>query len=425
MFHNERYNHPDLKKSSILNFIAFLQAMWFAFALFIIPLYLFEIFQSGEVIWLINSIAGWIWIIITLLLSILLWKLSRWVIFKISIFIIFSSIITFLITSKFTDAAIARSLLVMWWTIISSVLSLYVKDLSEKEELWKNQWFFQVSKNIAWLIWPISAWYLFEFVKNNKEIFAFLWDKKYIEYNLILYIALFFILSTFFVFLWAKFVNKHPHLQIKPHSKEINKHHHYKNFKFILEYFKNKYRTFSFLNIMFLSLWFSTFYGFWFLLFLKNWWISGEQIWLFMWLIWLPLVVFEWFMNKIIKFIWWSINSLILWYTIAIFFLILWIFFWQENIYIFIWFFILAHIWISLAEPLQDFQYFEWIKKWDEAKFYSIHMIWWWIIRLIMPFLFWLMIANFWTEKAFYSWVWFLWIFLIILIWYKIFWNKK
>lgn len=439
MFFDERFHSVHFKKSNILNLIWFLQAMWFAIALFTIPLYLFEIFQSWEIVWRINSIAAWFWIITILLISVLLWKFSRWTIFKISILFIFLSLSLFVIFSNFFEALWARTFLAIWWTTLWSVLSLYLKSIAENEHenIEKDQWRFQVSKNIAWFIWPIWAWFLFNYIEQNKEFilekFNFLpdflynpifWDWKYLEYNALLYIALFFIVSTFIIFLWAKFVNNHPHLQTQKNEKETNKHHHFVNFKFIWEYFQNKYRTLSFLNILFLTIWFSTFYWFWFTIFLENANLPKTEIWLFFWLAMLPLAVFEWFIEKIIKKSWWTINSLILWYSITILFLILWIIFWRENIYIFITFFILAHIWISISEPLQELQYFEWTNKEQEAKFYSIYMIWWWLFRLFTPFLFWIWITAFWIENTFYSGPFILSIFLIWLITYKVRFEK-
>lgn len=434
MFHDERFHHPHLKKSGILSLIWFLQAMWFSIALFIIPLYLFQIFHSWDIIWQINAVAWWVSVVITLLLSLLLQKFSRWILFKIAILAILLWLFWFLFISRFYEALWARSSLIVWWTIIWSILSLYLKDLSDKENLSKNQWIYQSSINIAWLIWPIWAWFLFDFFAKNKEFLEnyfnwklnFLLSWKYFEYNAIFAIAILFISSALITFLWAKFVNNHPHLQITKISKENDKHHHFINFKFIWEYFQNKFRTLSFLNILLLTIWFSTIWWFWFALLLKWSWLDWQKIWLFIWLLALPLATVEWFLDKIIKKVWSSINALILWYWILLF--CLWIAFlvWYSNIYIFIFLFILAHVWVAIAEVLQQYQYFEWTPtKEDEAKFYSIHMIWWAIFRIIAPLWFWSLIAYYWVQNAFYFVPIPMLIFFIWLIIYKIKFEKN
>ena len=427
MFHPEKFYHPHFKKSKILSIIWFFNAMWFSIAFYVLPLYLFKIFQSWEIIWQISAIAWWISVMITLILSLLLQKFSRSILFKLSILSIISWLTLFLFTSKFYEAIWARWLLVIWWTIIWSILSLYLKDLSDKTNLWKNQWLYQSIVNSARLIWPIWAWFLFNFFHKNKENlfenFNFLqnliWNKNLFEYNAIFLISIFFISSALIVFLWWKFIDKNPHLQTTKKSKENDKHHHFINFKFIWEYFSNKYRTLSFVNILMLTIWFSTIWSFWFTLLLKNWWIWEEQIWLFIWLLALPLATVEWFLNFFIKKLWSSTNVLIFWYWIFLFFLWLSFLVWFSDIYLFIFLFTCAHIWIAIAEVLQQYQYFEWTKtEEDEAKFYSIHMIWWAIFRILAPLGFWWLISIYWINKTFYI---FPIIFVLFFIWLLIF----
>ena len=409
MFHDERFHSIHLKKSNILNFIWFIQAMWFSIALFTIPLYLFEVFQSWEIIWQINSIAAWFWIITTLILSLLLWRFSRGSLFKIAILSITLSIIWFIVFSNFYEALWARSFLAIWWTIISSVISLYLKDIALKsnEDLWKDQWYLWVSKNIAWVLWPIWAWFLFDFIKHNKENivsqFNFLWNWKHLEYNWLLYISIFFMILTFLIFIWAKFVNNNPHLQNKLESKETNKHYTLVNYKFILDFFQNKFRTLSFLNYIFLATWFWVFRWFIITLLMEDIWIDKKQIWIYFWLLSIPLVFFEWFLWKIIKKVWWSINALILWYWITAVFLIISIFVWYKNPHLFMLMLILSHIWIAILEPIYELQYFEWTNQENEAKFYSLHMIWWASARLILPAIFWIWITMIWIQKVYYA----------------------
>jgi len=430
MFHDERFHSIHLKKSNILNFIWFLQAMWFSSAVFIIPLYLYEIFQSGEIVWQIISLWGFAWVITTLLISVLLSKISRWILFKISITTITLWIVLFCTLWNFFEASSARAMLTIWWTVLIAIINLYLKDLSEPEKLADNQWYLWVSINMAWLIWPVLSWMIFKILWKNKEYilnkYTFLWNWEYLEYNWVMLFALFFIILTLMIFLWWKFINKHPHLQNKKHSKEINKHYHLTNFKFIWEYFKNKYRTISFLNIWMTRLILSWFLGTWFWILLETIWIPKGEIWLFFWLTALPLMIVEWFLWKIIKKLKWSINTLIIWYSILLLFLIIWITIWYENIYLFTIMFILSFIWMWLIQPLQQYQYFEWVNKENEKKFYSIHEIWWAITKLLWPFLIWIWISTIWIEKTFYFLPVLIVIFLSWLLIYKFkFENKK
>ena len=429
MFFDERFQSVHFKKSSILNLIWFLQTMWFAISLFIIPIYLYQIFKSWEIIWQINSFAWLMWILATLLISFLLTKFERWTNFKIATFSILTALIWFIFISNYIEAIWYRSFLMIWWVITWSVLSLYLKDISELTELSKNQWKFQVSKNIAWLIWPVSAWFLFDFVEKNKEflinLFQFLGNWKNLEYYTLFASALFFFILSFFVFLYWKFIIKHPHLQQKPHSKKINSHHHYSKFEFIWEYFQNKYRTLSFLNIMFLNTWFAIWYSFWFIILLEQFWIPKSQMWIFFWLLWLPLILIEWFLDKFIKKLWSSLNVLIFWYWFFITFISLSFFVWFDNFYLFVWLYIFAHIWIATVEPLQEYQYYEWVNKKNQEKFYSIHSIWWAIARLVAPVLFWIWIAEYWILKTFYFLPWLLFLFFIWLLIFKFWFYKK
>lgn len=406
MFHDEKLAHPHLKKSWILNIIAFSQAIWFSSAVFIIPLYLYKIFQSGEIVWQIISIWAFAWIFTTLLISTLLSKFTRWILFKISISIIVLWILLFSIFWNFFEASSARAMLTIWWTILIAMIQLYLKDISEPEKLADNQWFLWVSINAAWLIWPIISWVMFGFLEKNKEQiinkYSFVWNWEYFEYNWVMFFALFFIVLTLLIFLWWKFIDKNEHLQKKQESKKINNHHHFINFKFIWEYFQNKYRTISFLNIWIIRLIQSWFLWMWFWILLESNWVPEKMIWILFWLTALPLMLAEWFLWKIIKKLKWSINTLIAWYSITLLFLIIWISIWYNNIYLFAVIYILSFIWIWLAEPLQQYQYFEWVSKENEKKFYSIHEIWWAITKLLWPFLIWIWISTIWVEKTFY-----------------------
>lgn len=406
MFHLLRHKPRGLSKSTVITIISVISNYAAAMMTLIIPLYLFAIFKSEEVVGQISSISTLVWIIGTISLWFLLSHFSRSILFKAWMIIRFASIFIFFTIAYFTEALVAKILFALAWVIVPSVLSLYLRDLTTPEDLPHKQWVYSAVVNIAWLTWPMVAWFLLEYFWNNYSsiitnfpILSQL-SEEFFKYVATFAIALLLFAISLTIFVWNKFVVKHPHLEETEKSKETNKAHHHSQLANIKEYFHDEKRALSFINISFISIWWVFIFTF-FSILLEQHGVSEEMIWILVGLISLPNVLFEWFIWWIDKKVWWSTNALILGYLIFFIIVVLAFVVWMDNIYLFAWLIILSQIWVAITEPLQELQYFEWTNESNDWKFYTIHKIGGDVFYLITPLFIWAWITAFWIDAVF------------------------
>lgn len=401
-----RHKPRGLKKSTLITIISVISNYASAMMTVIVPLYLFSILKSEELIWQLSSISTFVWIIWTISLWFLLSHFSRTLLFKLWMIIRLSAIWIFFTIAYFSDALIAKILFWIAWVIVPSILSLYLRDLTAPEDLPHEQWIYSAVINIAWLTWPIIAWFMMEYFWENywviTNLFPVLWNlwEESFKYTASFTITLWLSLLALIIFAWNKFVIKHPHLEETKKSKEINKHLHYSQLVNIKEYFQDTKRTLSFINISFIAIWWVFIFTFFSILLEQNW-VTEKVIWIIIWLISLPNVFLEWFIWWFNKKVWWSVNALIYWYILFFVLIVLAFIVWMENIYLFAWLIILSQVWVAITEPLQELHYFEWTNESNDWKFYAIHKIWWDIAYLITPIFIWMWITAFWINSVF------------------------
>jgi MFS family permease len=424
MFH--KFKPRGLSQSGIITTIAVLQNYAHSIMAIIIPLYLYAIFQSELIIGQLTTIAGITGIIASLMLSWLFIKVPRKILFNATGIIAIAGTLSLFLIHDFIDATITRLLLRVAPIVLLSLLSLYLRDLSAPEKLAKNQGLFQAFVNIAWVTGPILTSIIMYFIEanilwiQNVSFFQFM-NPLYIQYYIPIIITALLHVISILVFLYAKIVIKHEHLQEKNHSKKSENIHHLKHFNNISEFFQNKYRALAFINISFLTTWWVFLYIF-FPLMLKNSGVSASNIALIIGLTALPLAILEFFLPQFIKFFKGSIPALVAGYTFFAFFIIASFTQGLENIPLFVLFIILSHIGLSLADPLQEYMYFEGTNKRNEEKYYSIHKMGGSIVNLIFPIFLGFLISIFGLETIFFLFPYF---FIPLFILIFIFKNKK
>ena len=394
-----------LNKSFIITFISVMQSYWTAILTFVLPLYLFALFQSETVVWNFASAWALMSIICMLSLGFILRHLSRVIVFKIASALLLIWIFQLIFLNSANEAYIAWALTKTAIIIIPIILSLYLRDLTKVKDLPKRQGIYIASMNLAWATWPIIAWFLINLIWSNEAsaVSRFLIEHvniKHVEYIIPFILSMIFYVITIWTFIWWKFIIKHPHLKIENEKVRANEIHHIKHLANITEYFNNKKRYLSFINLSFIGMWLVILLIF-MPIFLKHHNVNEEEIWLIIWCFFIPLVILEWFLDKIIKLAWWSLNALIIWYTIFAFFVSLAFIVWYKDIYLFISLLVAWQIWVAITQPLQEFMYYEWTNKKNEHKFYSIHRLWNNFFALITPILMWAWINIWWIDKVF------------------------
>ncbi len=418
-------NKPkNLNKSLIITFISVMQTYWTAILTFVLPLYLFSKFQSETIVWNFASAWALMSIITMMLLGFILRHVSRTIVFKIASSLLILWIILLIYLTNTSQAYIAWAFTKTAIIIIPITLSLYLRDLTKTKDLPKKQWIYVASINLAWSTWPILAWYIINLISTNKtsinsQFILDNFDLQYIQYFIPLLISILFYLIAVWTFVWWKFITKHPHLKASNEKIKTNEIHHHKHLWNIGEYFDNKKRALSFINLSFIAIWL-VFILVFMPIFLKKHWIWESQIWIIMWLFFVPLVLLEWFLYKVIKICWSSLNALIVWYSIFAFFVSIAFIIWFENIYLFIALIVTWQVWISITQPLQEFMYFEWTNKNNEHRFYSLHKLWNNFFTLITPILIWMWIKIWWIDTVFRSFP-----FIFIFVFYFLYKFKK
>lgn len=407
MFHWEiRHRFHWLSKSWIINVIWFFHAYWFAITFFVLPLYLFSIFQSEFIVWKIESISSLFWIFFTASISFLILKMKKHILLKIWFLTGIIWIFYFIFVKTFFDANIARILLRVSAVFIIAILTLYLREFTSPKELVKKEWIYSAVINFSWLTWPIVAWFLLntihekkDWILDNLPFLKAYWD--WLEYNILLFIGSLLLIISIFIFIFWKFVIKHPHLQKNKISKQAKEIHKLSNLRIILEYFKNKKRTIAFVSDAFKWFWMIILYVFLWIFLIKNW-VSNYLTWIIIWLMCLPNVLIEPLAWKISNKIWDEINVMLYWYFIFWVFLTMALIIWIENFYLFTLFLILSQIWFAIIEPLNDSFYFEWTTKENQDKFFSVYKLADAIARFATPFCIWFFISIYSIEAAFF-----------------------
>ncbi|MBT4936924.1 MFS transporter [Candidatus Peregrinibacteria bacterium] len=416
-----RFKPLALSKSGIITLIAVIQNYASSILSIVLPLYLYELFKSEIIIGQLGTIAGITGVVSGFFLSWLLSKIERGKLFKIVTLMAISAVLIFFIMQSFLEAASSRIILAVPEVIAFAILSLYLRDLCTPHNLARTQGWFQSLVNIAWLTGPIIGGFLISFVQKNTEIIQSLeifhsFNPLYIQYYIPLILVMLLYSIALITFFLAKIVIRHPHLQEKTHSHKSNQVHHPKHFKNVLSFFQNPYRTFCFINISFISLWWVFIFGF-FAILLEQQEISAKYIGMIIGLVSLPNALFEVFLPHIIKFFKGSINALIGGYSFFAFFITLAFLQGFENIYIFVILLIVSQIGVAVTEPLQEYMYFEGTNKKNEESYYSMHQIGGRIIGLIAPMLIGSAIAAFGIVETF-SFIPYLFVPLLILLFY-------
>lgn len=416
-----RFKPLALSKSGIITFIAVIQNYASAIISIVLPLYLYEIFQSEVIIGQLGTIAGVTGVVSGLLITWLLSKIKRGKLFKLVTLMAIFAVLIFFMMQSFFEAASSRIIFAVPEIIAFAILSLYLRDLCVPHDLARKQGWYQSLVNIAWLTGPIIGGFLISFVQENTEIIRSLeifhnLHPIYIQYYVPLILAILLYSISLITFFLAKIVIKHPHLQEKPHSHRSNQVHHPKHFKNVRSFFQNPYRTFCFINIGFISLWWVFIFGF-FAILLEQQEVSAKHIGIIIGLVSLPNALFEVFLPHIIKFFKGSINALIAGYSFFGFCITLAFFQGFENISIFVILLVISQIGVAVTEPLQEYMYFEGTNKQNEEKYYSMHQIGGRIINLIAPILIGTAIGIFGIEETF-SFIPYFFIPLLILLFY-------
>lgn len=402
MFH--KHHLPKIHHSKLIALISVLENFAQAIMVVIIPLYIFALFQSELTLGNIAAAGTAAAVVTTSILGFILAKFPRYVLYKVAIGLTIVSVFLFFLISSLFEAYTARLLFSIGAVVTPAVLMLYLHDLTPPKEFSKMTGLFRSITNLAWVAGPILAGFLVNFFSNNQSSlvadfpFLLVLDQNYFEYIVPFIFSLLLYALALSIFAWNKFVVNNPHLaEIK--SQEDNMHHP-KHFQNLFEFFKHDKRFLSFINIAFIGIWWTLAFTYLSIFFSEHN-ISTSFIGIILGLLNFPLILAEPFIDKVIHVFKGSLNALIVGYAFFFIFLSLAFFIGIENIYLFSFFLIFAHLGVGITEPLQDLLYFEGTDKTNEAKFYSINQIGGQITRCITPLIMGLAILQFGINESF------------------------
>ena len=406
MLHNILHKPRGISKSKLISFINFIECLAASMMTLILPLFLFEVFQSESTVGQIFSVGAIASLFTIVILGWLLKHFSRTTLYKIAITFYITAILFYFFLGSIIEGYTGRILFVSAWVITPAILSLYLRDLTKPNELPKEEGIYYMLLNIGWVVGPLSAGFLMNYFSQAQENLTAITpilgriDPNYFQYVMPFIIAIIIYIIALSTFILGKFVIKHPHLQEKEHSHKSNEVHHHKHLSNIFDYFKNTKRTLSFINSSFIAIWWVFSLTFLSIL-LESHNVSKDIIGIIIGSICLPIAIMSPFIEKFVKRFG-SIKSLFIGYMLFFLFVASAFLVGTEHIYIFSLLLILSQIGVGLTNPLEELMYFEGTDASNEEKFYATHLLGKQAFGLLTPFVLGLLIAQWGITQTFY-----------------------
>lgn len=401
-----RFKPHGLSHSGVITLIALLENYASAMLSLVVPLYLFAFLQSELAVGQVGTVGSFFAVATTVALGFLLTRFPRGTLYKVGIGLCLGSIALLFLLSHVTEAYLSRVFFFTANALTPAILSLYIRDLTLPKNLPHTQGFYVATVNLAWLTGPMLAGWLVQFFGERQATltahfpFLQLLDARYFNYTLPLIFALLLYLIALAIFSWQKFVRRHPHLQETADSAANDRAHHHGQLANWRAYFADTFRTQAFINFTFISFWWVAVFTY-FPILLERHGVAAAQIGILLGLITLPNVLFERFIDRVLRAVGGSPRALLFGYGFFGACVTAAAFVGPQNIWLFAGLIIASQLGVAITEPLQELQFFEGTTRANQNQFYALHLLGGRVLTFLGPVIFGWLGATFGLDAVF------------------------